>query len=203
MMNNLLQEKLQAYKVILASGSPRRKELLKGMGIAYRVEINQDVDESYPADMPVREVPMFLARLKSHSLGRALSADELLITADTVVICNNRLLGKPTDKDDAIRMLHLLSGNQHEVHTGVCMRTAGHERVFTVQSIVTFRALSSEEIGYYIDTYQPFDKAGAYGVQEWIGYIGIERIEGSYFNVMGLPTQRLYVELSNFVRELQ
>ena len=195
----MLLNKLQSYKVILASGSPRRKELLKGMGIDYTVEINQEVDESYPPDLPVQEVPAFLARLKSHALGRPLAGNELLITADTIVLCNNRLLGKPTNTDDAIRMLHILSGNSHEVFTGVCVRTSMRERVFTVKSTVHFRLLSSDEITYYIGAYKPFDKAGAYGVQEWIGYIGIDRIEGSYFNVMGLPTQQLYMELAEFI----
>ena len=195
----MLPDKLKTYKVILASGSPRRIELLKGMGIEYTVELNGEVEESYPADMPVREVPAFLARLKSQAFGRPLAENELLITADTVVVCNNQLLGKPVDKNDAIRMLHLLSGNSHEVHTGVCVRTQAREHVFTVKSVVHFRVLSSDEIAYYIDDYKPFDKAGAYGVQEWIGYIGIEHIEGSYFNVMGLPTQQLYVELGGFI----
>ncbi|MDR0294574.1 MAG: Maf family nucleotide pyrophosphatase [Prevotellaceae bacterium] len=195
----MLSEKLQSYKVILASGSPRRLELLKGMGIDYTVELNGEVEESFPADMPVREVPAFLARLKSNAFGRTLAENELLITADTVVVCNNQLLGKPVDTNDAIRMLHILSGNSHEVHTGVCVRSYGRELIFTVKSVVYFRALSSDEIAYYIDAYKPFDKAGAYGVQEWIGYIGIEHIEGSYFNVMGLPTQQLYVELGKFV----
>jgi septum formation protein len=196
----MLLDKLQSYKVILASGSPRRKELLKGMGIHYTVELNGEVDESYPPDIPLREVPSFLARFKSHAFGRPLADNELLITADTVVVCNNQLLSKPADTDDAIRMLHILSGNHHEVHTGVCVRTRAREHVFTVKSVVHFRTLSSDEIAYYINVYKPFDKAGAYGVQEWIGYIGIAYIEGSYFNVMGLPTQQLYVELNDFVR---
>jgi septum formation protein len=172
-------------------------ELLKGMGIDYTVELNNEVDESYPAGMPVREVPVFLARLKSQAFGRPLADNELLITADTVVICNEQLLGKPVDRDDAIRMLQLLSGNTHEVHTGVCVRTQALEHVFCAKSEVHFRHLSVDEIEYYIKVYKPYDKAGAYGVQEWIGYIGIEHIEGSYFNVMGLPTQQLYIELCN------
>ncbi len=195
----MLLTKLQNYKVILASGSPRRKELLKGMGIDYTVELNTEVDESYSPTLPLQEVPAYLAQLKSHAFGRPLANNELLITADTVVICNKQLLGKPVDATDAQRMLHILSGNKHEVLTGVCVRTHDKEHSFTVSSIVSFRSLSSAEIAYYIDVYKPFDKAGAYGVQEWVGYIGIEHIEGSYFNVMGLPTQRLYMELSNFL----
>ncbi|MCL2097913.1 MAG: Maf family nucleotide pyrophosphatase [Bacteroidales bacterium] len=195
----MLLTQLQAYKIILASGSPRRQELLKGMGIDYTVELNGEVDESYPSYMPLREVPTFLARTKSHALGRPLADNELLITADTVVICNNRLLNKPLDIEDAKSMLQLLSGNSHEVHTGVCVRTQTREHLFTAKSVVHFRSLSADEIDYYIKEYRPFDKAGSYGVQEWIGYIGIDRIEGSYFNVMGLPTQQLYVELCKFV----
>ncbi len=198
----MLLNTLKSYKVILASGSPRRKELLKGMGIAYTVELNQAVDETYPADLPLQEVPAFLARLKSQAFGRALDRDELLITADTVVLCNHQLLGKPADAGDAVRMLHILSGNKHEVLTGVCIRTHDRELVFTAQSTVSFRLLSSDELNYYVETCKPFDKAGAYGVQEWIGYIGIDHIEGSYFNVMGLPTQRLYVELNRFLEEM-
>ncbi len=195
----MLLHKLKDYKVILASGSPRRRELLKGMGVDYTVELNDEVDESYPQGLLPEEVPAYLSQLKSRAFGRPLAKDELLITADTVVICNGQLLGKPLDATDAVRMLSALSGNRHEVLTGVCMRTCNHEQVFTAQSAVSFRALLPEEINYYVDTCKPFDKAGAYGVQEWIGYTGIEHIEGSYFNVMGLPTQRLYVELSNFL----
>ncbi len=195
----MLLHKLKDYKVILASGSPRRKELLKGMGIDYTVELNEEVDESYPADISLEAVPAYLAKLKSRAFGRPLAKDELLITADTVVICNGQLLGKPLDAGAAVQMLSALSGNRHEVLTGVCVRTCDREHEFTARSSVSFRALLSEEIAYYVETYKPFDKAGAYGVQEWIGYIGIEHIEGSYFNVMGLPTQRLYVELDTFL----
>jgi septum formation protein len=195
----MLLNQIKDYQVILASGSPRRKELLKGMGINYVVTLGQDVDETYPPGLPPEQIPEFLARLKAQAFPRPLSDNELLLTADTIVQCKGQVLGKPADAADAIRMLHTLSGSRHEVLTGVCMRTRHHEKCFTARSAVTFRRLSSDEISYYVDAYKPFDKAGAYGVQEWIGYIGIEHIEGSYFNVMGLPTQRLYVELSEFI----
>ncbi|MDR3235746.1 MAG: Maf family nucleotide pyrophosphatase [Prevotellaceae bacterium] len=195
----MLLDKLKNYRVILASASPRRKELLQGMGIAYTVELCNEVDEAYPPELPLDEIPDFLARLKSQAFARPLADDELLITADTVVLCNGQALGKPTDADSAACMLQMLSGNIHKVLTGVCLRTNRREKCFTAHSEVTFRILSPDEITYYINTCKPFDKAGAYGVQEWIGYTAIEHIEGSYFNVMGLPTQRLYVELDMFL----
>jgi septum formation protein len=198
----MLLIQIKEYQVILASGSPRRKELLKGMGINYLVELGEEVDETYPPGLPPAGIPEFLARLKSQAFPRSLSDRELLLTADTVVACEGQVLGKPADARDAVRMLQMLSGNRHEVYTGVCLRTRRHERCFTACSVVTFRRLSSAEISYYVDTFKPFDKAGAYGVQEWIGYTGIEHIEGSYFNVMGLPTQRLYVELGGFLEEI-
>jgi septum formation protein len=199
----MLLSQIKDYQVILASGSPRRKELLKGMGINYFVELGQDVDETYPPDLPPAKIPEFLAKLKSQAFPRLLSDNELLLTADTIVACKGQVLGKPAGADDAARMLQTLSGNRHEVFTGICMRTRHHEKCFTACSAVTFRHLSPAEISYYVDACKPFDKAGAYGVQEWIGYVGIEHIEGSYFNVMGLPTQRLYVELSEFLKEVK
>jgi septum formation protein len=171
------------------------------MGISYVVELGQDIDETYPPELPPDKIPEFLAKLKSQAFPRSLSDNELLLTADTIVACKGQVLGKPANARDAARMLQTLSGNRHEVFTGICMRTRHHEKCFTVCSAVTFRQLSPVEISYYVETYKPFDKAGAYGVQEWIGYIGIEHIEGSYFNVMGLPTQRLYVELSKFLEK--
>jgi len=192
-------DKLKNYQLILASGSPRRKELLEGIGVPVKVELNGEVNETYPSEMPLEEVPEHLAQVKSLGFGRKLANNELLITADTVVICNQQLLGKPVDKADAERMLKMLSGNEHQVLTGVCLRTAQHTRTFTAHTAVYFRPLSIQEIDYYIDAYKPYDKAGAYGVQEWIGYVGIERIDGSYFNVMGLPMQRLCTELDEFL----
>ncbi len=194
----MLLNKLAQYQVILASNSPRRKQLMEGAGIDFSVITNGDVDESYPADMPLNEVPVYLAKLKSHAF-RPLAGNEILITADTVVLCNKQLLGKPEDENDATRMLRMLSGNSHEVLTGVCIRTQNLLHTFATSSLVDFRPLSSEEILYYVEHYKPYDKAGAYGAQEWIGYIGIQRIEGSYFNVMGLPIQQLFVELDRLL----
>jgi septum formation protein len=194
----MLLHKLKDYHVILASGSPRRKDLLKGMNIPYTVVLADNVEEVYPPELPKEEIPEFLARLKSHAFPRPPADHELIITADTIVLCNGQVLGKPADAEEATQMLKMLSGNRHEVLTGVCLRTHNREKCFTARSVVTFRALSTDEIAYYVDTFRPFDKAGAYGVQEWIGYIGIAHIEGSYFNVMGLPTQQLYVELEAF-----
>ncbi|MDR3350877.1 MAG: Maf family nucleotide pyrophosphatase [Prevotellaceae bacterium] len=184
-------------KIILASGSPRRRELMKGLGIPFTVELSGEVEEIIPAGTPPEDAPEYLARMKSEAF-RPLTGDELLITADTVVICQRQLLGKPAGKADAKRMLRLLSGNRHDVLTGVCLRTARSTHAFTAHTAVFFRPLSDEEIAYYIDCCRPYDKAGAYGAQEWIGYVGIERIEGSYFNVMGLPLQQLYTALMQF-----
>ncbi|MDR1405952.1 MAG: Maf family nucleotide pyrophosphatase [Prevotellaceae bacterium] len=186
-------------KIILASGSPRRRQLMEGLDIPFEVECSGDVAEIIPEGMPPEKTPEYLARLKSETF-RPLAGDELLITADTVVVCNRQLLGKPAGKADAQRMLHLLSGNRHEVFTGVCLRTPNTTHSFTDRTTVFFRHLSAEEINYYIDRYRPCDKAGAYGAQEWIGYVGIERIEGSYFNVMGLPLQPLYGALQKLMR---
>ena len=184
-------------KIILASGSPRRRQLMEGLGIPFTVELSGDVEEIIPAGMPLEKTPEYLARVKSEAF-RPLAGDELLITADTVVICHRQLLGKPANKADAERMLRLLSGNRHDVLTGVCLRTSQTTHTFTAHTAVFFRPLSAAEIDYYIDCYRPYDKAGAYGAQEWIGYVGIERIEGSYFNVMGLPLQQLYTALMQF-----
>ena len=181
-------------KIILASGSPRRQELMKGLGIPFTVELSGEVEEIIPAGTPLETVPGYLARVKSEAF-RPLAGDELVITADTIVVCQQQLLGKPAGKADAERMLRLLSGNKHDVFTGVCLRTAQAMHTFTAHTAVFFRPLSTDEIEYYIDHYQPYDKAGAYGAQEWIGYVGIERIEGSYFNVLGLPVQPLYAAL--------
>jgi septum formation protein len=186
-------------KIILASGSPRRQQLMEGLDIPFKVELSGSVEEIVPAEMPLEQAPEYLARVKSEAF-RPLAGDELLITADTVVICSRQLLGKPADKAEAQRMLRLLSGNKHEVLTGVCLRTIETMHAFTVQTTVFFRSLTATEIDYYIDRYRPYDKAGAYGAQEWIGYVGIERIEGSYFNVMGLPVQQLYAALQPFLR---
>ncbi len=195
----MLHEKLKNKKLILASQSPRRQELLKGLDVDFTLAPRYDVDEVYPPDMPKDEVPVYLAQLKSERYPTPLAEGEILLTADTLVWCKNEFLGKPKDKEDACRMLHLMSGSVHEVLTGVCLRSAQKKSAFLASTLVHFRALTQEEMCYYIGKYKPMDKAGAYGIQEWIGYAAIERIEGSYYNVMGLPMQKLYVELEKFL----
>ena len=179
-------------KIILASNSPRRKELLAGLGMPFEVRVLDGIDESYPDTMPVSEVALHIAGLKADAYRTTMASDELIITADTVVIVGDEILGKPHSEADAIRMLKLLSGRTHQVTTGVCLIAEGWEKRFSVTTDVTFKSLSDEEIHYYIDNYKPFDKAGAYGIQEWIGYIGVTALKGSYYNVMGLPVQRIY-----------
>ena len=186
---------LSKYKIILASNSPRRKELLGGLGIDFTVRTLQGIDESYPITLRGEEIPMYISGQKAKAYKETMADDELIITADTIVYVDGEVLGKPRDKNDAQRMFHLMSGRKHEVITGVSIVTKEKTVQFATTTNVTFAPLSDEEIDYYIDNYKPFDKAGAYGIQEWIGYIGITGIEGSYFNVVGLPVQRLYTEL--------
>ena len=183
------------YRIVLASNSPRRRELLAGLGLPFEVRVLQDIDESYPDDLPVSEVALFIAGKKADAYRKTIADDELIITADTVVIVGEEILGKPTDEADAIRMLREISGRTHQVTTGVCLLTAEKEHRFAVTTDVTFKTLSDEEIQFYVSHYKPFDKAGAYGIQEWIGYIGVTGLHGSYYNVMGLPVQRIYSEL--------
>lgn len=184
------------YKIILASHSPRRKELLAGLGYPFEIRVLKDIDESYPAELPANEVALYIAQKKASAYRQSIASDELVITADTVVIVGNEILGKPVDQSDAIRMLHQLSGRTHQVTTGVCLLTTTTERCFDVTTEVTFKHLTDEEILHYVTQYKPYDKAGAYGIQEWIGYIGVTGLHGSYYNVMGLPVQRIYQELS-------
>lgn len=183
-------------KLVLASNSPRRRELLAGLGIPFEVRILNGIEESYPSSMPVSEVALHIAGLKAEAYRSKMASDEIIITADTVVIVDDEILGKPVDKADADRMLRLLSGRTHQVMTGVYLVAEGWEKRFSVTTDVTFKILSDEEINYYITTYKPFDKAGAYGIQEWIGYIGVTALKGSYYNVMGLPVQRIYEALN-------
>ena len=178
--------------IILASNSPRRRELLAGLGLDFEVRVQPDIDESYPATLPATEAAEYIAGKKAAAYRELVADDELVITADTVVIVGDEILGKPVDEADAVRMLRLLSGRTHQVTTGVCLLTSSQERRFAVTTDVTFKELSDEEIHYYVTTYQPFDKAGAYGIQEWIGYVGVTCLHGSYYNVMGLPVQRIY-----------
>lgn len=191
----MLREKLKDFRIILGSGSPRRHFLLNELGIDFEVMVSNEVEETYPAGLSKLEIPVYLAELKSRAILEAVPPKTLLITADTIVWMEDRVISKPKDRADAVDMLSRLSGNMHEVLTGVCLRTGGRMHSFHAATLVWFAGLSDEEINYYIDHYKPFDKAGAYGVQEWIGYIGIEKIVGSYFNVMGLPIQKVYHEL--------
>lgn len=192
-------ENLKKYKVILASNSPRRKELLSGLGINYEVRTLPDVDESYPESLQGADIPLYISKEKADAYRALLQPGELMITADTIVWLDGRVLGKPKDREDALQMLRDMSGRTHEVFTGVCITTTDWQRSFAAQTEVRFAQLTEEEITYYVDRYQPMDKAGSYGVQEWIGFIGVENISGSYFNIMGLPVQRLYRELKAIV----
>lgn len=189
---------LNKYHIILASKSPRRQELLRGMGVEFSI-MTKETDESFPPEMPLDEVPKYLSLQKSLAFKEdELPAGFLLITSDTVVICEGEILGKPKDKADAVRMLRLLSGKTHHVVTGVTVRSVEKTESFAVRSNVTFATLDDEEIDYYIEHCKPYDKAGAYGIQEWIGYVGISGLEGSFYNVMGLPTRKLYGVLKAF-----
>lgn len=192
-------DNLQKYKVILASNSPRRKDLLAGLGVEYEVRTLPDVDESYPADLKGADIPLYIAKKKANAYQTLLHPGELMITADTIVWLDGRVLGKPADRKEALQMLRDMSGRTHEVFTGVALTTTDGQRSFAAQTEVRFAALTEEEIVYYVDLFQPMDKAGAYGVQEWIGFIGVEHISGSYFNIMGLPVQRLYQELKKMI----
>lgn len=189
-------EHLKNYNVILASNSPRRKELLAGLGIDFEIRTLPDVDESYPETLSGADIPLYISKEKADAYRDMLAPGELMITADTIVWIDGTVLGKPKDREDALWMLRQMSGRTHEVFTGVCITTTGWQRSFSARTEVRFASLSDEEITYYVDKYRPMDKAGAYGVQEWIGFIGVEYISGSYYNIMGLPVQRLYRELS-------
>lgn len=181
--------------LILASNSPRRKELLAGLGLDFDVRVIKDIDETYPSELPVEQIPMYISEQKAKAYLDIIHDDELVITADTVVVVGQNVLGKPRDRDDACEMLRMISGCTHQVITGVCLTSRSVHRTLSVSTDVTFKSLSEQEISYYVDHYKPYDKAGAYGIQEWIGYIGVTSLEGSYFNVMGLPVQRIWQEL--------
>ncbi len=193
---NLLKN-IAHYDIILASQSPRRRELLKGLDIDFRIEVI-DVDESYPNGMMGVEIPMYLAEKKANAYRSIMQDNTLLITADTIVWHEGRVMNKPANEAEARQMLTKLSGKTHQVITGVCISSLRKRRVFHVISEVRFARLTDAEIDYYLDNYKPYDKAGSYGVQEWIGFVGVEHINGSYFNVMGLPVQRLYNELKRW-----
>ena len=189
---------VEGYKVILASNSPRRKELLGGLGIDFEVRTLQGIDESYPRNLKGEEIPIYISGKKAEAYLSTIAEDEMVITADTIVYDAGQVLGKPANREDAINMLRQLSGHAHDVITGVSIVTKQKTVQFASVSKVHFTILTDEEITYYVDHFKPFDKAGAYGIQEWIGYVAVTRIEGSYFNVMGLPIQRLYTELKRF-----
>lgn len=188
-------ENLAKYKIKLASNSPRRRELLSGLGIDYEVKLLPGIDETYPDTLQGEEIPVYIARKKADAYLPTMEKDELIITADTIVYVDGKVLGKPHDESEARHMLHQLSGRSHQVITGVCITTCYFQQAFSAVTEVTFDTLTNEEIDFYIKNYHPMDKAGSYGIQEWIGFIGVSGIQGSYFNVMGLPVQRLYQEL--------
>lgn len=191
-------DNIKKYEIILASNSPRRKELLEGLDIDFCVRTLPGVSEDYPAQLNVTEIAEYIAKEKAEANRSQMHDNELVITADTIVVVGQKVLGKPKDAAEARQMLHLLSGRIHQVITGVYIMTKEKQKGFSVSTDVTFKTLTDDEIDYYVATYQPMDKAGAYGIQEWIGYVGVTRLEGSYFNVMGLPVQRIYNELAQF-----
>ena len=191
-------EKLTRYKIVLASNSPRRRELMDGLGVPYEVRTMDGIDESYPPHLQGGDIAVCISLKKADAYRRTMASGELIVTADTIVWLDGQVLGKPKDAEEARRMLRLLSGKTHQVITGVTLTNTYMTKSFASFSQVTFAHLTDEEIDYYVERFRPMDKAGAYGVQEWIGFIGVERIECYYFNVMGLPVQRLYQELKRF-----
>ncbi len=190
---------IKNFRIILASKSPRRQYLLKELGIDFEIIADAETDESYPPELTKAEIPVYLAEKKAKHALPSIPDKTLLITADTIVWLNGKVINKPAGYSEAIKMLKELSGEVHEVLTGVCLSTNRKKHSFYTSTLVYFASLSKDEIKYYVEQYQPYDKAGAYGIQDWIGYIGIERIEGSYFNVMGLPVQELYREMIKFL----
>ena len=190
---------LKGKKIILASASPRRRELLSGMDVEFTVDTRNDFDEVYSDETPQEQIPSVLSQGKSYGFHRDLAEGEILITSDTLVLCADRVMGKPHSREEAVDMLRFLSGREHKVITAVTIRDNEKCRTSSDTAIVHFKSLSENEIIYYVDRYKPFDKAGAYGIQEWIGYVGIDRIEGSYFTIMGLPVHLVYSELQYFL----
>jgi septum formation protein len=196
-----VQQEIRSYEILLASRSPRRKALLEELGIPFRVVETGHTDEFYPDGLTGGEISRYLAEHKSDAYTEPLKKKQVLLTADTLVWHQGKELGKPAHRDEAISMISLLSGNTHQVYTGVCLRSALKRNSFFAITDVTFSVLDNQEVEYYVDHFRPYDKAGAYGIQEWIGHIGVERIEGSYFNVMGLPVQRVYSELKLLIQQ--
>ena len=189
-----------SYKIILASNSPRRKELLAGIDVPFEVRVIDGIDESYPDTLPTKDIAEYIAKKKATAYRETMAGDELVITAETIVVLGSQVMGKPHDANEACSMLRQVSGQTHQVITGVTLTTKERQMSFSVETDVTFKNLSDEEIDYYVTNYQPFDKAGSYGIQEWIGHIGVTGMSGSYFNVMGLPVQRIYEALKTFAR---
>jgi septum formation protein len=196
----MIIDNLNNYRIILASRSPRRQQLLRELGLKFEVVI-KDYEETYPEGIIGEEIARYVSHEKAIIFKNEISDNEIVITADTIVWCNGKVLGKPRNYDDAVHILEEISGNTHEVITGVCLYSSHKEKIFSVSTKVTFASLTVEEIRYYIDNFSPYDKAGAYGIQEWIGIVACTNIEGSYFNVVGLPVQRLYKELQSFILE--
>lgn len=196
----MLHEKLKQHTIILASKSPRRQFLLKELGIEFKIDTSNSIDEDFPQNLRAEEIALFLADEKAKAFKGKLADNEIVITADTIVWIDNQVLNKPENHNDAVSMLKMLSGKMHQVLTGVCLYSNFNKTTFFANTNVFFKVLTDSEIEFYLQNFKPFDKAGSYGIQEWIGYIGIERIEGSYFNVMGLPVQKLYEELTQFVK---
>ncbi|MBI4645658.1 MAG: septum formation protein Maf [Bacteroidia bacterium] len=194
----MLQNKLISCNIILASRSPRRQYLLKELGIEFEIRIKEEHDETYPQSLTKEQIPVYLAEVKAKTFINELTANDLLITADTIVWLDGEIINKPSNYEEAVNMLNKLSGKMHQVVTGVCLTSLKKTSSFHVVTDVYFKKLSEEEIRYYVENFRPYDKAGAYGIQEWLGYIGIERIDGCYFNVMGLPLQKLYEGLRFF-----
>jgi septum formation protein len=192
----MLSNKLKKYNLILASKSPRRQQFLKDLGLDFEIQL-KEVEEVYPNQLKGIEITDFLAELKSKPFEN-LSSNDILITSDTIVWLNDEAIGKPKDKQDAVRILNKLSGKKHQVITSICIKTSKSIKIVNDITEVYFKELTSEEINFYLNNFKPFDKAGSYGIQDWIGFIGVEKIEGSYFNVMGLPVHKLYTELSKF-----
>ena len=196
---NIPADDLNKFRIILASGSPRRRQLLEELGLKFKV-ITRHYPETFPGHLREAEIAEYLARKKAGLFKKYMRVNEIIITADTIVWCNNRVLGKPSGKDEAIEMIKILSGNTHEVITGVTILSPFKEKTFSDTTKVTFDSLTLEEILFYVENFKPYDKAGAYGIQDWIGLAACSRIEGSYFNVVGLPVQKLYRELQNFIK---
>ena len=190
---------IKGKKIILGSNSPRRKELLAGLDIQFTVDTGNTFEEVYDPATPHEQIPEVLSEGKSYGFHRTLDKDEILITSDTLVLCGDRVMGKPHSREEAVDMLRFLSGKEHKVITAITVRNSQTCRTSSDTAIVFFKELSDSEIDYYVDTFKPFDKAGAYGIQEWIGYIGIGRIDGSFFTIMGLPVHLVYQELLNFI----